>query len=165
MVHPDDPDHPEADEEGGERGPFLLELVPEVLPAWDADLEDEQCDRDRKDPVAEGLQAVGLHRLGVDGPAVDGAGTVEDRLRHRRMRMDDALELGVAALERHHVADLADHVAGDVAHDVGAEDLAVLGVSDDLDEAGAVVVDNRSAGAAQLELADLDLAARLLRLL
>src|SRR3954471_15726198 len=103
--------------------------------------------------------------LGVNGPAVDGSGAVEDRLRHRRMRVDDALQLGIAALERHHVADLADHVAGDVPDDVGAEDLAVLGIADDLDQTGPVVVDHRGARAAELELADLDLAAGLLRLL
>src|SRR5207344_3673139 len=103
-------------------------------------------DRDRENPVAERFEAAGLHRdLRVYGPAVDGTGAVEDRLRHRRMRVDDALELGVAALEGHYVADLADHVAGDVAHDVGAEDLAVLGIADDLHQAGAIVIDDRGA--------------------
>src|SRR5919106_2523666 len=81
------------------------------------------------------------------------------------MRMDDSAELGVAALEGHRVDELAHHVAGAVADDVGAEDLAVLGVADDLHHPGAVVVDDRRADAAELELADLDLATLLLRLL
>src|SRR6266513_150781 len=103
--------------------------------------------------------------LRVDRPAVDGACAVQHRLRHRRVRVDDPLELGIAALERHHVDDLADHVAGDVAHDMSAQDLAVLRVADDLHQAGTVVVDDGGASAAQLELADLDLPSRLLGLL
>ena len=72
------------------------------------------------------------------------------------MRVDDPGELLVAALERDHVHDLGDHVAGTVADDVGADDLAVLRVGDDLHHALAVVVDGRCADSAELEAADLD---------
>jgi hypothetical protein len=76
----------------------------------------------------------------------------------------DPRQLLVAALERDHVDELGDHVAGGVADDVGAEDLAVLGVADDLDQPLVVVVDGPRADRAELELADLELAAALLRL-
>jgi hypothetical protein len=61
VVDPDDPDHPEADREGGERGPLVAELAPQVLAAGDVELEHQQRDRDREDAVAERLQAVGGH--------------------------------------------------------------------------------------------------------
>src|SRR4051794_11270328 len=48
-------------------------------------------------------------------------GTIENRLGHRRMRMDDPLQLGIAALEGHHVDELGNHVAGAIADDVRAE--------------------------------------------
>ena len=79
------------------------------------------------------------------------------------MGVDDPRQLLVAALERHRRDQLGDHVAGPVADDVGAEDLAVLGVDDELDEAVFVVVDGRAADPAELLLADLDVVARLLR--
>ncbi len=79
------------------------------------------------------------------------------------MGVDDPGQLLVAALERHRRDQLGDHVAGAVADDVGAEDLAVLGVDDELDQAVFVVVDGRAADPAELLLADLDVVARLLR--
>ena len=78
------------------------------------------------------------------------------------MRVDDPGQLLVAALERHRRDQLGDHVAGAVADDVGAEDLAVLGVDDELDDAVFVVVDGRPADAAEFLLADLDVVAGLL---
>ena len=101
--------------------------------------------------------------LGVDRPAVDRAGGVEDRLGDRRVGVDDPRQLLVAALQRHRRDQLGDHVAGAVADDVGAEDLAVLGVDDELDQAVFVVVDGRAADAAELLLADLDVVPGLLR--
>ena len=79
--------------------------------------------------------------------------------------VDDPGQLLVAALERDRVDQLGDHVAGAVADDVGAEDLAVLGVDDELHDPVAVVVDRRGADPAELHLADLDVLAGVLRLL
>ena len=79
------------------------------------------------------------------------------------MGVDDPGQLLVAALQRHRRDQLGDHVAGAVADDVGAEDLAVLGVDDELDQAVFVVVDGRAADAAELQLADLDVVPGLLR--
>src|SRR6201996_371627 len=100
-------------------------------------------------------------RLGVDCPAVDGACGVEHGLAPRRGRGDDALQLRRAALEGHHGDQLGDHVAGPVADDVGAEDLAVFGVDDQLDDAVFVVVDGPGTLAGDFLFADLHLVARL----
>ena len=99
----------------------------------------------------------------MDRPAVDGAGGVEDRLGDRRVGVDDLGQLLVAALEGHRRDQLGDHVAGPVADDVGAEDLPVLGVDDQLDQALFVVVDGGAADPAQFLLADLDVVPGLLR--
>src|SRR5919204_1267476 len=102
--------------------------------------------------------------LSVDRPAVDRAGGVEDGLGDRRVGVDDSGQLLVAALERHHGDELGDHVAGAVPDYVGAEDLAVLGAGDELDEPIAVVVDGGGPAPAELLAADLDVVAGLLRL-
>ena len=71
------------------------------------------------------------------------------------MRVDDAGELLVAALQLHRRDQLGDHVAGAVADHVGAQQLAVLGVDDELDEAVFVVVDDPGALGGDFLLADL----------
>ena len=53
-----------------------------------------------------------------------------------------ARQLLVSALQGHRVDELGDHVAGPVADHVGAEDLAVLGVGDQLHQPLAIVVDD-----------------------
>jgi hypothetical protein len=77
----------------------------------------------------------------------------------------DARDLRVAALERLRVDELLDQVDGLGADDVTADELAVLLVPDDLDDAGAVAVDRARADGAVLELADDDVEALLARLL
>ena len=49
-------------------------------------------------------------RLPVDQPAVGGAGGLHHRLRQRRVAVDDARDLGIAALERAHVDELLDQL-------------------------------------------------------
>ena len=93
---------------------------------------------------------------------LDRARRFRDRLGDRRVGVDDLCQLLVAALQRHRRDQLGDHVAGAVADDVGAEDLAVLGVDDELDQAVFVVVDGGPADAAELLLADLDVVPGLL---
>ena len=79
--------------------------------------------------------------------------------------MDDARDLGVAALERLGVDELLDQLGRLGADDVAAEQLAVLLVADDLDQAAAVAVDGAGADGAVLDLADDDVVALLARLL
>ena len=81
------------------------------------------------------------------------------------MAVDDARDLGVAALERLGVDELLDQLGRLGADDVAAEQLAVLLVADDLDHAGAVAVDGAGADRAVLDLADDDVDALLARLL
>jgi hypothetical protein len=81
----------------------------------------------------------------VDRPAVDRARRIQHGLAHRRVRVDYPLQLRRSALEGHHGDQLGDHVAGPVADDVGAEDFAVLGVDDELDDPVFVVVDGAGA--------------------
>src|SRR5690242_16651434 len=76
--------------------------------------------------------------------------------------MYDPRDLLGAALERHHGDQLGDHVAGPVADDVGAEDLAVFGVDDELDDSVFVVVDGAGALAGDFLFADLHLVRGLL---
>src|SRR5215211_8885108 len=77
--------------------------------------------------------------------------------------MDDPGELLVAALQRDRVDELGDHVAGAVADDMGAENLAVLRIDHELHDPVAVVVDGCGADAAELYPRRLDLLAGLLR--
>ena len=67
----------------------------------------------------------------------------------------------VAALERLGVDELLDELGRLGADDVAAEQLAVLLVADDLDQAGAVAVDRAGADGAVLDLADDDVVAGL----
>ena len=85
--------------------------------------------------------------------------------RQRRVAVDDPRDLGVAALERADVDELLDQLGRPRADDVAAEQLAVLRLADDLDEAGAVAVDRARADGAVLDLADDDVVAGLLGLL
>ena len=82
--------------------------------------------------------------------------------RQRRVAVDDARDLGVAALERADVDELLDQLGRLGADDVAAEQLAVLLVADDLHQAGAVAVDGAGADGAVLDLADDDVVAGLL---
>ena len=81
------------------------------------------------------------------------------------MAVDDAADLGVAALERAHVDELLDELGRARADDVAAEQLAVLLLADDLDQALPVAVDRARADRAVLELADDDVVAGVARLL
>src|ERR687889_587384 len=103
--------------------------------------------------------------LPVDEPAVGGAGGLHDRLRQRRVPVDDPSDLAVAALERLGVDELLDELGRARADDVAADQLAVLLVADDLDEAGAVAVDGAGSDRAVLQLADDDVEPLLARLL
>ena len=80
--------------------------------------------------------------------------------RQRRVAVDHARDLGVAALERADVDELLDQLGRLRADDVAAEQLAVLLLADDLDQAGAVAVDRARADRAVLDLADDDVVAR-----
>src|SRR4051794_33954342 len=103
--------------------------------------------------------------LPVDQPAVGGAGGLHDRLRQRGMPVDGPRDLAVAALERLGVDELLDELGRARADDVAADQLAVLLVADDLDQAAAVAVDGAGADRAVLHLADHDVVAGLARLL
>ena len=81
------------------------------------------------------------------------------------MAVDDPRDLGEAALEVAGVDELLDQVGRLDADDVAAEQLAVLLVADDLDDAGAVAVDDRRADGTERDLADDDVVACLLGLL
>src|SRR5215218_452726 len=81
------------------------------------------------------------------------------------MAVDDARDLGIAALERLGVDELLDQLGRLRADDVAADQLAVPLVADDLDHAGAVAVDRAGADRAVLDLADHDVDALLARLL
>src|SRR4051812_49912012 len=109
--------------------------------------------------------ASGVPGLAVDEPAVGGARRFHDAFRQGRVAVDDARDLGVAALEELDVDELLDELGGAGADDVAAEHLAVLLVADDLDDAGAVAVDRARADRAVLDLADDDVVALLARLL
>ena len=87
------------------------------------------------------------------------------RLGQRRVAVDDARDLGVAALERLGVDELLDQLGRLRADDVAADQLAVLLVADDLDHAAAVAVDGAGADRAVVDLADDDVEALLARLL
>src|SRR4051794_27260177 len=80
------------------------------------------------------------------------------------MAVDHAGQLGVAALQRADVDELLDELGRLRADDVAAEQLAVLLLADDLDQAGAVAVDGAGADRAVLQLADDDVVAGLLGL-
>src|SRR3954465_5656383 len=109
--------------------------------------------------------AVVLPASAGDQPAVGGARGLHDALGERRVAVDDARDLGVAALEELDVDELLDELGGAGADDVAAEHLAVLLVADDLDDAGAVAVDRAGPDRAVLDLADDDVVALLARLL
>src|ERR671916_1561561 len=81
------------------------------------------------------------------------------------MAVDDPGDLGVAALERLGVDELLDEVRRLRADDVAADELAVLLVADDLDDAGAVPVDGAGADRAVVDLAHHDVDALLAGLL
>src|SRR3954452_15968056 len=97
----------------------------------------------------------------MDQPAVRGTGGLHDRLAQRRVAVDHARDLGVAALQRPRVDELLDHLRALRADDVAAEQLAVLLLTDDLDQARPVAVDRARADRAVLDLADDDVMARL----
>src|SRR5918993_2890299 len=101
----------------------------------------------------------------VDEPAVGRAGGLEDRLGERRMRMDRAGDLRVAALQIPGDDELLDQVGGLRRDDVRAEDLAVAAVADDLHHAAAIAVDGRRADRAHRHFADDHLMPGLLGLL
>src|SRR5215217_7084858 len=81
------------------------------------------------------------------------------------MPVHDARDLVEAALQRPRVDELLDQLGGARADDVPADQLAVLGLADDLDHAAAVAVDRARADRAVVDLADHDVEALLARLL
>ena len=101
----------------------------------------------------------------MDEPAIRRARRLHDRLAQRRVAVDDARDLGIAALEQLGVDELLDELGRLRADDVAAEQLAVALVADDLDQAAAVAVDRAGADGAVLDLADGDVVAGLARLL
>src|SRR4051812_12500426 len=101
----------------------------------------------------------------VDEPAIRRSCRFHDRLAQRRVAVDDARELRVAALEQLDVDELLDELRRLRADDVAAQQLAVALVADDLDQAAAVAVDRAGADRAVLDLADGDVVAGLARLL
>src|SRR3954466_13302761 len=101
----------------------------------------------------------------VDEPAIRRPCRLHDRLAERRVAVDDARELRVAALQQLDVDELLDELRRLRADDVAAQQLAVALVADDLDQAAAVAVDRAGADGAVLDLADGDVVAGLARLL
>src|SRR5271170_4607077 len=89
---------------------------------------------------AAGRSSIGRPPSAVDQPAVCGAACFHHGLRQRGVPVDDARELGVAALQRAHVDELLDQLGGTRADDVPAQQLAVFAVADDLDHAGALAI-------------------------
>src|SRR6185436_9561806 len=74
----------------------------------------------------------------VNQPAVGRACGFHDAFREGRVAVDHAGDFGVAALDELDVDELLDELGGLGADDVAAEQLAVLLVAHELDEAGAV---------------------------
>src|SRR5438270_2856703 len=87
------------------------------------------------------LVVCAIGRLEVDGAAVDGHRRLHDRLAERRVRMDVPAELPRVALEQLRQRRLGDELGRAVADDMGPEQLAGLGVGDDLDESAGLAVD------------------------
>jgi len=60
VLDPDDADRRERDGVSDVRRPLVEQVAGEILRAsWVRQVEHEQCDRDRDDPVDEGVQATG----------------------------------------------------------------------------------------------------------
>src|SRR6476469_9103017 len=106
----------------------------------------------------------GVPSLAVDEPAIGGPCGLHDGLAERRVAVAHAPDLGVAALEQLDVDELLDELGRLRPDDVAAQQLAVLLVAHDLDQAGAVAVDGAGADGAVLDLADHDVVAGLARL-
>src|SRR4051794_1039103 len=92
--------------------------------------------------------------LAVDEPAIRSASGFQDRLGERRMGVDRACKLGIAALELLGDDQFLDQVGGLRGDDVAAENLAVLLVADDLDHSATVAVDRRGTDRAHRDLPD-----------
>ena len=114
--------------------------------------------------IARGSWIASSTRLRMNRGAVRGVRRLADRLRHRRMRVDRADQLLDRALEPERQRRFGDELGRARADHVDAEDLVVLLVGDDLDEAFGLAGDPRAAEHAELERADLDVVAALLRL-
>src|SRR5437588_18262 len=100
----------------------------------------------------------------VDQPAVGRATRLHHCLRERRMAVDDARDLRVAALEIAHIDELLDQLRRARADDVSAEELAVVGLADELHESRTVAVDRAATDRAVRHLADDHVIALLSRL-
>src|SRR5207248_4332434 len=100
----------------------------------------------------------------VDQPAVRRARRFHHGLRERGVAVDHARHLGEAALQRARVDELLHELGRAAADDVAAEQLAIAGLADDLDEAGAVAVDGAPADGSVGNLAHYHLVALLARL-
>src|SRR5918992_5515644 len=92
-------------------------------------------------PAPAGSGAVEAAVSAVNQPAVRGPGGFHHRFGERRVRVDRSRHLVVAAFELAGVYQLLDQVGRLHRADVGAQDLAVLLVADDLHQAAAVAVD------------------------
>src|SRR3954471_6342047 len=101
----------------------------------------------------------------VDEPAIRSPSRLHDRLAQRRVAVDDARELRVAALQQLDVDELLDELRRLRADDVAAQQLAVALIADDFVQAAAVAVDRAGPNGAVLDLADGDVVAGLARLL
>ena len=100
----------------------------------------------------------------VNRRSVRGVRRLADRLRHRRMRVDRADQLLDRAFEAQRQRGFGDELGRARADHVDAEHLVVLLVGDDLDEAFGLAGDLGAAEHAELEGADRDVVAALLRL-
>src|SRR6185503_13949598 len=100
----------------------------------------------------------------VNGRAVRRVRGFPDRLRHRRMRVDGTDQLLDRALEAQGRRRLGDQFGRARADHVDAEQLVVLLLGDDLDEALGLAGDPGAAEHAELDRADPDVESALLRL-
>jgi hypothetical protein len=109
VVDPDDSDDSEADDVGGLRRPPIEQRVREltVLDLRYRNLEDEQRDRDREDPVAEGLEPAGGHRRSGSTRSPQGdRGTPAHTGGRPRRRSDSARDAGRVARTPRHMRDM-----------------------------------------------------------
>src|SRR5688572_22939132 len=93
--------------------------------------------------------------LRIDGESVDGVEAFAHRFVQSRVRVDGVHHRLDRCFSFHRGYALADELEGLRPDDVDAEDLAVLRVGNDLDEAGVVAEDGSLAVAHEGELADL----------
>src|SRR5689334_881931 len=115
-------------------------------------------------PNCQLLPTANCQLLTVNSCAVRGMRLFDDRFRHRRMRVDGADQLLDGAFQLQRQRRFGNEFGRARSDHVDAEDLVVLLVGDDLHEALRLAGDLGAPEYAELERADADVVAALLRL-